>query len=100
MLPRNVVIRMSVSINEAEVRRWLREAQPGEAIDYFRGFLGRGANACGEMLAERERRELSRVAECLWWAAQHNRVHLVQRRHGAEDSTYVAIAREHPHHQP
>ena len=92
---RIAVIGMFVSISEAEVRRWLREAEPGQVMRYFRGFLARGANAQGEVLSEQECGELSRVATHLWCAAQRKHIHLVQFRHGPEDFTYIAVARGH-----
>jgi hypothetical protein len=75
------------NITAAELRTWLAHAAEGEAITYFHGFLA---------LATQEgdhRRELIRVADYLWRAAQYHRVHLVQVRRGVGDYAYVAIAR-------
>jgi hypothetical protein len=85
---------MSVSVSEAEVRRWLREAEPGQAIQYFRGFLAMSRSECGAMISAPQRQELAKVADWLWRAAMHDRIHLVQYRHGPGDWSYIAIARE------
>ena len=84
---------MPVSVNEAEVRRWLREAQPGQSIRYFQGFLASGTDASGQPLQGADRQAVARVADRLWRAAQHHLVHLVQRRQGPTNWAYIAIAR-------
>ena len=87
---------MPVSVNEAEVRRWLREAAPGQSIQYFVGHLGPGTDAMGLPLPESERQAVAGVAVRLWRAAQHDLVHLVQRRQGPTNWAYIAIARAPP----
>ena len=37
-----------------------------------------------------------RVARRAWWASEQKLIHLVQRRHGADDYSYLAIARSKP----
>jgi hypothetical protein len=86
-------------VSDEEVRQWLQEAKPGQALQYFRGFLARAANGLHQSLRDVECEEVARVADRLWRAAHHKRVHLVQLRHGPEDFTYIAIARERPQHQ-
>ena len=81
-------------ISDAEVRQWLQGAEPGQALQYFRGFLARAVDGRHQLLRDAERQEVARVADRLWRAAHHKRVHLVQLRHGPEDFTYIAIARE------
>lgn len=81
--------------NEHEVRRWLEEARPGQTIEYFRGDLA-VSKAENALLPEPHRWELSRVADLLWHAAAHRRVHLVQHRRGPGEWSYIAVARERP----
>src|SRR5262245_52398277 len=84
----------------AHVRAWLRDANPGEAIAYYRGFLALGTDERGRSLGKVERHELLQAAQCLWQAAQHGLVHLVQRRHGPGDFTYLAVLRGAHHFAP
>jgi len=72
---------------------WLGQAQPGDTIEYHRGFLALDTIRDGSRLPEKERAELSGVARRAWWASQAGLVHLVQRRHGRDDYSYFAIAR-------
>ncbi len=83
---------MSNIITEAQIRGWMATAPAGEAITYFRGFLAL-AKEGDRSLAEADRCELITVAEYLWKAAQLNRIHLAQVRHGVGDYTYLAVAR-------
>jgi hypothetical protein len=70
--------------------RWLGQAKPGDRLEYHRGFLtvDRSSASC---LPERERRALAKLADAALQAAEADRVHLVQRRNGPADFTYLAI---------
>ena len=72
---------------ENEFLGWLGQATAGEVLPYHRGFLAIDRNWSVE-------RELDRLASLALWAADHGLVHLVQRRHGPEDASYIAIARK------
>lgn len=73
---------------------WMREAEPGERLEYHRGFLARDVDtAKPQRLPEPMRVALLRLAERARWGAEHGAVHLVQQRHAANDYSYVAIAR-------
>ena len=84
---------MSTIITVAEVRGWLANANTGEAITYFRGFLALATEQGDRSLGEAYRRKLIRVADYLWRAAQHDLVHLVQIRRGVGDYEYLVVAR-------
>jgi hypothetical protein len=71
---------------EIEFLGWLGQARPGEAIAYHRGFLAADRSSPPN-------RDLNRLAKRALWAAEHGFVDLVQQRHGAEDTSYLAIAR-------
>lgn len=77
-----------ILMGEMEFLGWLGQAQPGQAIVYHRGFLAvdRRWSARGD---------LQRLADRAIWAAEHGLVDLVQRRHGPEDASYLAVARRH-----
>ena len=75
---------------------WLNHASPGDAREYFRGFLARDVCSLTSSFQDQERRQLVAVARRAWGAAQQGQVHLVQQRHGPEDTSYLAIARRNP----
>lgn len=83
-------------ITEIDLCGWIGQAAPGAILEYHRGFLALDTVRLGTRLSERDRAELSRVARRAWWAAEKKLVHLVQRRHGADDYSYLAIARPKP----
>jgi hypothetical protein len=83
-------------IKEIDLCGWIGQAMPGEILEYHRGFLALDVTPQGTRLAERDRAELCRVARRAWWASEQRLVHLVQRRHGLDDYSYLAIARPKP----
>jgi hypothetical protein len=85
-------------ITEIEVCAWLGQAAPGDALEYHRGFLALDASPHGP--GGHDRRELRRVARRAFWAAETGLAHLVQRRHGTDDSSYLLIARPRPRTSP
>ncbi|HLI12757.1 MAG TPA: hypothetical protein VKY65_14285 [Alphaproteobacteria bacterium] len=87
-------------IKEIDLCGWIGQAMPGERLEYHRGFLALDVTEQGTRLAERDRTELVRVARRAWWAAELGLVHLVQRRHGPDDYSYLAIARPKPRRVP
>ena len=70
--------------------RWLERACAGEQFEYHRGLLVRDRSPASE-LSEGDRRALAEVADAVFRAAEGGRVHLVQRRHGPFDFSYLAI---------
>lgn len=71
-------------------RRWVSQAKPGDRLEYHRGFLTVDRSSASR-LAERERGALTKLADAVLRAAEADRVHLVQRRNGPVDFTYLAI---------
>jgi hypothetical protein len=71
-------------------RRWLGQAKPGDRLEYHRGCLTVDRSSASR-LAERERRALTKLADAALKAAEADRVHLVQRRNGPADFSYLAI---------
>lgn len=73
-------------LKEPDFLGWLGRAAPGDALVYHRGFLA----------IDRSRvpnRDLNRLANSVANAAACGRVDLLQRRHGPEDLSYLAVAR-------
>jgi hypothetical protein len=60
-----------MSMRGTEIGQWLQEAEPGQELQYFEGFLAAGTDSSGGPLPESERCAVVRVADRLWLAAQH-----------------------------
>ena len=58
---------------------------------YYRGHLGRDRCRSTTALSERDRQELITLARQTLIAAEDGRVHLLQRRHGDGDCSYIAV---------
>jgi hypothetical protein len=71
-------------------RSWLARAEPGAVLEYHRGLLIFDRSPASE-LSEDERRVVAGLADAAFQAAEEGRVHLVQRRNGPFDFSYVAI---------
>jgi hypothetical protein len=69
---------------------WLARAEPGAALEYHRGLLILDRSPSSE-LSEDERRTVAKIADAALGAAEDGLVHLVQRRNGPFDFSYVAI---------
>ena len=74
----------------ASFNRWLLRALPGQQLEYHRGHLIWDRSPASA-LAEGERRALARVADAAWHAADDGLVHLMQRRNGELDFSYLAV---------
>jgi hypothetical protein len=69
---------------------WLERARAGEQLEYHRGLLTRDRSPASEP-AEGDRRAVAEIADAVFRAAEGGQVHLVQRRHGPFDFSYLAI---------
>lgn len=85
-------------LDEAALSGWIGQAEPGDVLDYHRGFLAIDINATTSRLTDGDRRTLIRIARRALWAAEHGLVHLVQLRGGEGDFHYRMIARPRPRH--
>lgn len=83
-------------ITETELCGWLGQAVPGDRLAYHRGFLALDCMSTNGRLSEADRGELRRVARRALFAAESGLAHLVQRRNGPDDFTYLVIARPRP----
>jgi len=90
-----ITVRANSPLTEIKFCAWLAQAAPGDTLEYYRGFLMVDRIPRGR-LPEGDRTELMRIARRALWAAEQGLVHLVQKRHGADDYSYVAIARPRP----
>ena len=84
-------VRPRLKLSEEEFCDWLGMAFPGDRIEYHRGYLAVDQAAGRSLLGDADRRQLSRLARRALIFAEEGRVHLVQRRHGDGDYSYLAI---------
>ena len=85
-------------IHEEALCAWFGTATAGDRIEYWRGHLAVDVTPDHSMLMPEDRRQLGRVAARAFHLAEEDRVHLVQRRHGDGDYSYILIVR--PRRQP
>ena len=87
-------------IDAAGFEAWLQTARPGSLIEYHRGHLcvdRQHKFDAPENAPENKAREaLNRLANRAMRASERDLVHLVQRRHGREDFSYLAIKARTP----
>ena len=73
---------------------WLSQAQPGDVLEYHRGFLALDRSHHTSRLKEDDRQVLCRVANLAMRLSDCGLVHLVQRRIKPDCFSYLAIARQ------
>ena len=84
------------AVDEIRFLGWLGQASPGEVLTYHHGFLALDVAPATSRLSPHTRDRLGLTARCAWRAAEHGLVHLLQRRHGPDAFSYLAIARARP----
>ena len=84
------------SITEIGFCAWLGQAEPGDALEYHRGFLVVDLTPFGGFMNSEARLELARTSARAYGLAERGFVHLVQRRLGPDTFSYLAIARPLP----
>lgn len=83
-------------LDEAALMAWLGAAAAGDRIEYWRGYLAIDANPTGSKLEPDDRRQLGSVAARAFRLAEQGKAHLVQRRHGDADYSYLLVVRPRP----
>jgi hypothetical protein len=76
---------------EAAFCDWIANALPGVAMIYFRGYLACDRMPSQSPFGDKDRKRLVAVANRALRAAEDGLVHLIQRRHGPQDYSYIAI---------
>ena len=94
--PNSRVAGLRLAVSDIQFCAWIAQAGPGNALVYHRGLLALDASPHGQTFQGQDRKELGRVARRVWWAAEQGLIHLLQRRNGPDDFTYLAIARPRP----
>ena len=77
-------------ISVAEFRGWLARAESCSWFEYHRGLLIWDRSPASA-LSDDHRRALAKIANAVFQAAEQGQVHLVQRRRGPFDFSYLAI---------
>ena len=77
---------------------WVAQAEPGDRLQYHRGFLAIDTFALFSGRSDKDRAELRKLADRSFWAAEAGLVHLVQERIDTDRFAYIAIARPKPKH--
>jgi hypothetical protein len=83
-------------VTEHQLCCWLGGANPGDILQYYRGFLAFDVSPSVRRLNEHQRKELLRVAQRARWASENGLVHLTQRRYGVDDYAYFVEAKVRP----
>lgn len=78
---------------EMELCGWLGQAEPGDVLQYHRGFLPIDRDPQQSRFGKQDRDELVRKCGRAYWAAERGLAHLLQRRHGECDYSYLIVAR-------
>lgn len=81
----------TLTITEKDLCAWLGRAMPGECIEYHRGHLLIDRSRKHGPFSEKDRRELSAVADRALGLAEEGRLCLVQQRLGEHDYSYLAV---------
>ena len=81
----------SLILDQAVFTALLKTARPGSPIEYHRGHLCVDRQPKPDAPDNEARLELHRLASAAMRAAGQGLVHLVQRRRGPEDFSYLAI---------
>ena len=85
--------RISLLIDERDLSEWLTAARPGEVLRYHRGSLPIDRLAHGSRLRDHDQQQLHVVANRLHALAAAGHGHLLQRRHGSGDYSYLFVLR-------
>jgi hypothetical protein len=80
-------------ISEIELCAWIAQAEPGVILEYHRGYLALDRTAFGRFGDAPARAALAQLGSRAHDLAERDLLHLVQLRHGAEDYSYIAVAR-------
>jgi hypothetical protein len=89
-------LRSARPISEIDFCAWVTQAEPGDRLEYHRGFLAVDTEEKISRLSEQDRltlRDLRRRALVLF---EQRLVHLVQERLGPGQFAYIVIARPKP----
>jgi hypothetical protein len=89
-----IVLRPKPLLSEIDLCAWLSQAEAGAMLEYHRGFLVLDTDPTISKLPKDRRLKLAQLASRARWAFDKGLLHLVQRRLGDSEFSYIAVARE------
>jgi len=93
MLQQSSRMRAQLLVTLEDFYAWIAEAAAGDQLELFRGFLAVDRIPAGSRLPAEHARELNRIARAALSLSDDRRLHLVQRRLGPSEYSYICIAR-------
>lgn len=88
-----ITVRASRPLSEIEFAAWVAQAEPGDRLEYHRGYLSVDADKLTSKLDLNTRAELALLRDRAFGCEEQGLVHLVQDRLGPDLFSYLAIAR-------
>jgi hypothetical protein len=80
-------------MRDIEFLAWVVQAEPGDRLEYHRGFLAVDLQSMSATPSEQDRKALGQLAQKARGAFELGLVHLVQERLAIDRFSYIAIAR-------
>lgn len=88
------ITHVRLAVSENAFVDWLFTPDGGDRIVYHRGFLARDTDKIQGRMQEPERLELLQLARRAMSNSDKGVLCLVQKRHGFEDYSYIAVKRK------
>jgi len=87
------IIPCKLLMSDVEFLAWVSQAEPGDRLEYHRGFLAVDCDMAVGNLSAQDRKTLGNLAQKARGAFELGLVDLVQERLGVDRFAYMAIAR-------
>ncbi len=94
--PKPQMIPCKFCVSDVEFLAWVSQAEPGDRLEYHRGFLGVDVDSPITTPSAEDRKALGQLAQKARGAFELGLVHLVQERLATDRFSYIAIARPKP----
>jgi len=98
--PKPQMIPCKFCVSDVEFLAWVNQAEPGDRLEYHRGFLGVDVDSPITTPSPEDRKALGQLAQKARGAFELDLVHLVQERLAVDRFSYIAIARPKPKSKP
>jgi len=94
--PKPQMIPCKLCMRDVEFLAWVAQAEPGDRLEYHRGFLVVDVESITSTPSETDRKALGDLAQKARGVFELGLVHLVQKRLATDRFSYIAIARPKP----
>ncbi len=91
--PKPQMVPCKFCVSDVEFLAWVNQAEPGDRLEYHRGFLGVDVDSPITTPSAEDREALGQLAQKARGAFELGLVHLVQERLAVDRFSYIAIAR-------